>query len=198
MAPKPGLDREKVVAAAVRIIDQEGYEALTLNRLAEEMQVKPPSLYNHIDGLPGLKRELALLSARRLRETFTEALVGKSGPEAVRALAQAYRHFVKSSPGLYQAGIRSSAYQSDPELDEEQTHAVQLVGAVIASFGLKGNDAIHAVRGLRSLVHGFVSLEIAGGFGLPVDCDESFSVLIDYFITGLRSRAAVGSSLIKE
>jgi hypothetical protein len=50
---------------------------------------------------------------------------------------------------------------------------------------LEEDEAIHALRGLRSLVHGFATLEISGGFGIPLDLDESFSRLVDLFITGL-------------
>ena len=58
--------------------------------------------------------------------------------------------------------------------------------AVMASLGLQGDDAIHAVRGLRSVVHGFATLEVAGGFGMPLDCDESFRRLIAALIRGLQ------------
>src|SRR6266567_4569941 len=54
--------------------------------------------------------------------------------------------------------------------------------------GLNHEDAIHAIRGLRSIVHGFISLEVAGGFGMPVDLDASFHWLIDAFVTGLEQK----------
>ena len=57
--------------------------------------------------------------------------------------------------------------------------------AVVASLGVQGVDALHAVRGLRSLVHGFATLEVAGGFGLPLDCDESYRRLVQNFVRGL-------------
>jgi AcrR family transcriptional regulator len=188
---RPGLDRAKIVEAAVEIIDAEGSDALTLNRLASAVGVKVPSLYNHMDGLPGLQRELSLLSTRRLRERVTQVVVGKSGPAALRALAHSYRGFAKESPGLYLAGVRSSVGTADAELEDEQARLVGLVLAVVSSFGLEGDAAVHAVRGLRSLVHGFVTLEIAGGFGMPLDCDQSFAMLVDIFISGLEARGAV-------
>jgi len=45
--------------------------------------------------------------------------------------------------------------------------------------------AIHAVRGLRSIAHGFATLELAGGFGMPLDCEESFLRLLRAYVTGL-------------
>jgi len=49
---------------------------------------------------------------------------------------------------------------------------------VLAGYGLTGDDAIDATRAMRSALHGFVSLEQAGGFGLPVDIDHSYSQLV--------------------
>ena len=61
---------------------------------------------------------------------------------------------------------------------------------VLAAYQLSGQDAIHAVRGLRSMVHGFATLEASGGFGIPLDLDTSFQRLIQGYIAGLRSRIA--------
>jgi hypothetical protein len=61
---------------------------------------------------------------------------------------------------------------------------------VLAPYRLSEEEAIHAIRGLRSIVHGFLSLEVAGGFGMPVDLDASFHWLINLYIAGL-SRSAV-------
>jgi len=182
--PRAGLDKDTVVEAAAAILNKEGVEALTLNRLALELGVKTPSLYNHVDGLPGLYRELALLNARTLGERFTQAAIGKSGPAALVAIARAYRAYIKESPGVYLASLRSSGSQQpvDAELSAAEEPSLRVTLAVVASFGLTGDDALHAVRGLRSLVHGFATLEIAGGFGLPLSLDESFDRLLQMFV----------------
>lgn len=187
--PRLGLNKTAVVEAAAAILNAEGVGALTLNRLAQELGVKPPSLYNHIDGLAGLQRELALMNARALGERFTRAAIGQSGPAALIAVARAYRAYIKESPGVYLASLRSSGAQQpvDAELSAAEEPSLRVALAVIASFGLSGNDALHAARGLRSLVHGFATLEIAGGFGLPLDLDESFDRLLQMFVRALQA-----------
>ena len=40
-------------------------------------------------------------------------------------------------------------------------------------------DAVDAVRSLRAVIHGFVTLEAAGGFGLPRSLDATYTRLID-------------------
>jgi AcrR family transcriptional regulator len=188
---KAGLDTETVVKAAAELVNAEGFEALTLGRLAERLGVQTPSLYNHVNGLPGLKGELALMNARGLGVSLGDAAIGKSGPQAIREVAQAYRAYIKANPGLYLAGLRASRTQQpvDAELQSAEERVVEIGMAVVGSFGLDGEDGLHAVRGLRSVVHGFASLEVAGGFGLPLDCDESFRRLVEMLILGLQQLA---------
>lgn len=192
MSRRAGLDRASVVSAAAELVNAEGPQALTLSRLAQRLGIQTPSLYNHVDGLPGLLRELNLLNARTLGDRLGSAAIGRSGPEAVAAVAQAYRDFIKEAPGVYLASLRASGAQApvDAELQGAEDRVVQIALAVVASFGLGGDDALHAVRGLRSVVHGFATLEVAGGFGLPLDCDESFRRLVAMFIAGLQEMAA--------
>lgn len=197
MPRKPGRDKETVVQAAVELVNMEGIEALTLNRLADRLDIQTPSLYNHISGMPGLYRELALYNTRALGNRLTEAAIGKSGAKAVIDMAQAYRAYIKEYPGLYQASLRAAGNQSpvDRELQAAEERVVRIAMAVIGSFGLSGEDALHAVRGFRSLVHGFATLEISGGFGLPLECNESFRRLVMIYIQGLERSAPLSAEM---
>src|SRR5262249_56494916 len=114
------------------------------------------------------------------------------------AVAQAYRAFVTEHPGRYGASVRSAllADQPDPELSAAQTEVTDIVLAVLAGFGLTGADAIHAARGLRSLIHGFATLEASDGFGIPLDIDSSFQRLIGDYIAGLRARIEADSKVL--
>lgn len=170
------------------MINAEGPEALSLNHLADKLGIRTPSLYNHVDGLPGLRRELSLLNARTLAERLNEAAIGQSGPELVRVVMQTIRTYIKEYPGLYISTLRASGTQADvdPELENEEARSVKVGMIVMGSFGLEGEDAVHAVRGLRSVVHGFATLEVSGGFGMSLDLDESFTRLVELFIAGLQ------------
>ncbi len=189
MSPRAGLDRAMVVYTAASLADDEGLEDLSLSRLAGRLGVRKPSLYNHVSGLPGLKREMALLGLRELGSKLSRAAVGKAGNEGIFALAEAYRTFVKERPGLYEATVRSFrfSYLEDPEFPVAEEEALEPVRAVLASCGVSGANTIHAARGLRSIVHGFATLEVAGGFGMSIDLDESFQRLVRAFAEGLRS-----------
>jgi AcrR family transcriptional regulator len=194
MSPRANLTKQAVVQAAAELINAEGREALSLSRLAERLRIRTPSLYNHVDGLPGLMRELSILNARNLAERLSEAAIGRSGPELANSVMQAYRAYIKENTGLYMSTLRvSGAHDTiDPNLEKEESRSLRVGMAVMASFGLEGENAVHALRGLRSLVHGFATLEISGGFGIPLDLDESFNRLVDLFISGLQRQKPNG------
>src|SRR5215471_6427462 len=167
MPSRTRLTKSAVIEAAVELLNSEGPNALTLNRLADELGIRTPSLYNHVEGLPGLQRDLAVLNAKQLADRMGEAAIGKSGDELFMDVAQAFHNYVKENPGLYLSTLRASGSQSapDPKLIHEEERALKVGMAVMASLGLQGEDALHAVRAFRSMIHGFATLEIAGGFG---------------------------------
>jgi hypothetical protein len=60
--------------------------------------------------------------------------------------------------------------------------------AILASYGLYGEEAVHAARGLRSVAHVFASLEVAGGLGMVLDPKESFGRRPRAIATDLRDQ----------
>ncbi len=184
--PRAGLDPNAVTAAAAHLADAEGLEAVTLAGLAKRLNVKPPSLYNHLDGLEGVRRALALKALREISSRMARAAVGLARDDALIAIAAEFRAFAREHPGLYAASLRA-ADPEDAELAAAGNEVVAVVGAVLAGYGLRGDDALHATRGLRAIIHGFVSLETAGAFGLPLDLDESLRRLLHAFAIGFRS-----------
>lgn len=185
--PRMGLNEAAVIDAAALIADAEGLNAVTLARIAERVGVRPPSLYKHVDGLGGVMRGLALRGVAQARQRIAEATVGRSGDEALFAMADAYWRFAHDHPGLYAAST-VAAPEGDAALSEAASQLLETVLAVLRTYDLGGEDALHAVRALRAIVHGFVALEAGGGFGLPLDVRQSFDRLMATFARGLRDR----------
>ena len=174
--PRAGLDTGRVVDAAAEIADAEGLDAVTLARVAGRLAVRAPSLYNHVDGRAGLLRALALRGVRELTAALRDAAVGRSGDDALGATARAYRAYAGAHPGLYAASVAAPAPE-DAEHRAAAQETVDVVYAVLRGWDLEGDDAVHAARAFRSAIHGFVALEAAGGFGMPVDLGASFDRL---------------------
>lgn len=185
MLPRAGLSRERIVQTAAELYDQAGGQDVPLKAIAETLGVRPPSLYNHIAGQEELLQELAVHGVRELERIISRAAIGKSGDDAVMAVANSYRAFAHQHPGLYQLTQRAPV-GSDLALQAASSDVLQVLHLILQKYGLSETGEINAIRALRSLVHGFVSLELSGGFGLPVDIDTSFQSLVDMFIRGLR------------
>ncbi|CAL9580931.1 hypothetical protein SUDANB121_05057 [Nocardiopsis dassonvillei] len=182
--PRVGLTPELVVAEAARVVDEEGWEALSLAAVAKRFGVAVPSLYKHVDGLAGLRRAIAVLGANELGAVIRNAAVGRSGAEALRSVADAYRAYAHAHPGRYAALQRLPRLASpDVGLDNDP---VAVLAAVLNGFGIGEERSVHAIRALRSALHGFVDLEVRGGFGLPQDVDESFGLLVEGFVRAYR------------
>jgi len=183
--PRAGLSTAAVVAAAAEIADAEGLDRLTLARVAATAGVRTPSLYNHVESLDDVRRGVALLALRDLADALRDAAVGRAGDDALAAMAVAYRAYARRHPGRYAATQRAPA-EGDEEMRTAAGGAVDVVLAVLRGYGLEGDDAIHAARAVRSALHGFVALEAGGGFGIPVDLDESYARMVRALARWLR------------
>jgi AcrR family transcriptional regulator len=182
--PRAGLSTASVVAAAAGIADADGLDALTLARLATSVGVRTPSLYNHVASLDDVRRRVALVALRELAEAMRDAAVGRARDDALIAVAAAYRDYARRHPGRYAAAQRAPA-AADDEMVAVASSAVDVLLAILRGYGLDGDDAIHAARGVRSALHGFAVLEAGAGFGMPTEVDESFERMVAALARGL-------------
>ncbi|WP_205125841.1 TetR/AcrR family transcriptional regulator [Plantibacter flavus] len=177
-----------MVDEAAELADEVGLEGLTLAALAERLGVRQPSLYKHLDSLAGLRRSISLQAKGELGDVLLRAAVGRSGADAITVMAGAYREWALEHPARYTA----AQWIAGPE-DEEDTAAslgaIQVISDVLTAYELRGDDAIDAIRAFRSTLHGFVSLEASGSFGLDRDLDRSFDRLVRGFVITLTNWA---------
>lgn len=191
--PRVGLTEDRVVLEAERIADIVGLSKLTLAALAESLGVRQPSLYKHIDGMDALQRSIAVRAKVELAGVLARAAVGKSRGSAVRSVCLAYRAWALEHPGRYTATVRAPAPGDADDL-AASTAAVEVVFGVLSGYDLDGEVAIDATRAMRASLHGFVTLETTGGFGLPQAVDRSFDRLVDGLVAALESNSYRGDS----
>lgn len=192
-APRAGVTLERVVDVAAALADAEGLAAVTLARLASELGVKTPSLYAHIDSLEHVHRRLKLRGLTEMLDKMRRRAVGRAGKDALLALADAQRDYAREHPGLYAETARL-APGDGPEIEAAARETIEVVGAVLHGYGLDGDEALHATRALRATTRGFIDLELAGGFGMPLQVDESWRRLLTILDEGLRRSKTPASS----
>ncbi|MFI6510700.1 TetR/AcrR family transcriptional regulator [Streptosporangium sp. NPDC050855] len=185
--PRAGLDPAAVVAAGAALADEVGLTGLTMGSLAERLGVRAPSLYKHVDGLEDLNRRIAVLALGEAADAIGDAVQGYAGRDALAAAARAFRAFVLKHPGRYAATIGVEPSGPDDPLVTAGLRALGAFTAVLRGYEIGESEMDHALRMLRSLFHGFATLQVAGGFQWSADVDESFEWLIAFTDRGLRS-----------
>ena len=188
MARAP-LTPASVTEAGPVLADEVGLAGLSMGLLAERLGVKTPSLYKHVSGQADLLHRIAVLGADEVADAVRDATQGRSGTEALAAAANAMRTFAREHPGRYDAA--NSARSTDPEdpFVAASTRLLASLAAVLHGYEIDPAQEIHALRLLRSVLHGFADIEGSGGFQLDTDVDESFAWMVSLVDRGLASLA---------
>jgi AcrR family transcriptional regulator len=185
MGPKRRLSTESILNAAAELAEENGLENVSLLQVAEKLGVKSPSLYNHFSGFKELSLGISKLAISRLGDAIRNAAVGKSKDNALMAIALAYRKFAGENPELYKAILRFPTY-NDSSIQKSGHAIVSILYQVMEPYHYNKKETIHFVRGFRSALHGFVSLEEAGFFrSAEADVDKSFKRLVSCLISAL-------------
>lgn len=183
--PRAGLTKESVVEAAVELIERFGAADFSMRALADSLNVKTASLYNHVRSMEALLAETCAFALRMQREAELNAIEGKRGAAAIFALSDAYRRFAKEHRQLYRL-IMNTAASCGEQIAEIQRCIVDPFLQVLEETSFTEEEKIHWQRVLRGIVHGFAAQEDAGFFAhFPVDVDESFQMAIQCYIDGL-------------
>lgn len=175
------LTRQDVLRAALDVVHTHGPHALGTAAVADALGIRPPSIYHHFAGNDALHHAVAVSGWQQLLATLPADLT-------LRTYAHAYRSFAMANPSLYRVMTETPFDPTDPELLGVAAQGLRS----LSELGLREGDVIHALRGLRAMLHGFVDMEIRGQVRLDVpSADESFAWLIEVVLHGLANRRGV-------
>ncbi|GAK02985.1 transcriptional regulator, TetR family [Geomicrobium sp. JCM 19037] len=185
MTPRRGLTSKDIVNSAAKIANQNGLSYVSISVVAQDLDIKPPSLYNHIRGLDELHELLAIHSCLLLYQKLQLATHNQSNREALTSFSYAYIDFARAYPGQYEAATHSYD-EHHVQLKELQDQIINLVRTPLYELGFEEEYTVHLVRMLRSLLHGFVMLESAQGFKMDYQINDSLDVMIETFLIGIQ------------
>lgn len=180
-----GLNKEIILEAATELIEQDGFDAFSMRRLAEKLNVKTASLYAHLENMEALFTDIGLAALKNQKDCLLNAIGEQHGDAAVKSLAESYRHFAADHPELYRL-IMQMPSGDDLVLKEAAAMTAEPFMRVLADYQLSEIQRMHWQRVLRGLMHGFVSEEQSGYFShYPVLADDSYKTAILCLIDGL-------------
>ncbi|GAA2904646.1 hypothetical protein GCM10010517_70720 [Streptosporangium fragile] len=180
------LTHHEISATALRMVDAGGVEALSMRKLAAELDVNPMSLYHHVENKTALIRQLCALAVSRLELPPDD---GSHWQDQLRALAHAYRSLARLHPALW-------AYvQVHPEMIGREDGMWAVLCRILAAAGVPGEDLLHTGEALYSFVSGFVTAESQGGLGGHAggDVDRTFEIAVDLIVSGLERHGGSGA-----
>ncbi|MEW2399338.1 WHG domain-containing protein [Streptomyces sp. NPDC046862] len=181
-----GLTPERLARAGAELADEVGFDEVTVSALARRFDVKVASLYSHVKNSHDLRTRIALLALEELADRGASALAGRAGKDALAALANVYRDYAREHPGRYAAAqLRLSP---ETAVTSAGPRHAQMTRAILRGYDLTEPDQTHAVRLLGSVFHGYVSLELGGGFSHSApDTQETWTRVIDALDALLRN-----------
>ena len=173
---KQRIDLHDVISSATRFVDDEGLDGLALGKVAADLGVRTSALYNHVDGVDGLRQALA---DQAIETSPRSCATQPSAAPAPRPCARSPRSTVASPTNTVvstrapcsRPARRSRAYPC------RTREIVRVIARILEAFGLVDDRAVHGARIVRSAMHGFVTLEATESFVNPQDRDESFAAL---------------------
>lgn len=188
MAQK-GLSSAHIMEEAVKLVEEKGYDRFSLRELAARLEVRPASLYNHVDGIGEINTAVAMKAADMLNRALADAVGDRERDEAFLAAARAYRSFADGNPEVYKALIRMPA-SGDADIRRAAFASFEPLRAVIKSYGAAERETTHFLRALRSAMHGFVELTSNGFMQRDaVPREETYELLIHGYLNVLKGMA---------
>jgi AcrR family transcriptional regulator len=214
--PREPLTRERVVTAALKVMDKEGLEAVSMRRVGRELGVEAMSLYNHVrdkeDLLDGITERI--MSEFRMPQDTSDWL------EAGRQTVREWRRLLKAHPQV----IQVFAERHKPVDSVSSLRPMEFALACLRGVGLSPEEAGEAFHAIGGYIFGFVLMETREMFGGPssamtpeelraaipadqlpnvaecfpaicmVNPDEQFEFGLDLLLRGLQARLALTDS----
>ncbi|GAB4111363.1 MAG: TetR/AcrR family transcriptional regulator [Roseiflexaceae bacterium] len=159
--------RQAILQAAHTIGAGEGWQNLTIRKVADQIEYSPPVIYEHFASKDAILAELLRNGTKQLRESMRAAWAAATTPEqGLIAVGWAYWQFAYDQPAIYQVIFGIGGVPFCPEELEaevaiitadmvEQLHALQAAG-----YGAIG-DPLDALDLLWATLHGIIALHMS-------------------------------------
>jgi AcrR family transcriptional regulator len=183
---------QRIIAAARAIAEREGWDAVTIRRLADLIEYSQPVLYSHFENRGAIVTAVAVEGFRELSAALRQAASGSAGRrDALRNVALAYLAFALSHPALYEAmfilptDLRFAVAGTRPELRA----GFAAMAAVVAPFRA---DAELVTETFWAGLHGLAALERSGRIR-PSAREERIALVVQAIVGSRNPPAGRGS-----
>lgn len=153
--------------------------------LADDLNIQTPSLYNHIQNLEDLPKELMIYGWNQMAEAILNAVAGVSGYDVLEALCHAFYRYAVQNPGVFNAMLWYNKYQNNVMLDSTEK-IFSIVYKITSSLNIPKETSNHLIRTFHGFLEGFSLLVNNTAFGNPSSIDDSFDLSLKVLIAGIK------------
>lgn len=178
------LRLQQIVAVALAVLDDDGPDALTMRRVADDLGIRAPSLYKHVRDKADLEAALIEDQFFDLGDALHAALVRPGRQRAVARVLDTYRRLTLAHPNRYRLATSGRLPRHLLPVGLEEWAGQPF-------FFAAGRDP-HRAQALWSLAHGMVILEIDGRYPPESDLDRTWRAAAAAFAAAPRPGSARG------
>ncbi|MDV7356753.1 TetR/AcrR family transcriptional regulator [Rhodococcus sp. NPDC019627] len=177
------LTREKVVDAAIDIIDELGWDPLSMTSLSARLEVVTASLYNHVRNLDDVRGAVQVRTMAELGAHLRETAMGRTGVDGLRALVDAHRAWATEHPHRYRTLTTSPVDRA--AFISAALDANTALRTMLASCGVPPEDTLDAAVSIFAAMHGFVMLVNTDFLGDELDLDSIYESVLRGALSGV-------------
>lgn len=187
---KHNINNDLIISTCVELVNKRGLEKLTLKDLADALEIKPPSLYNHVSSLESIKEKLMIYGWKEIEEKMIESAVGVSGYDALKNMCYAFYEYATSNKGVFEAMLWYNKFATE-EKNQSTQRLFESLFKIMKSLNISETNINHLIRTLRSFLEGYCLLVNNNAFGNPISIKESFELSLEIILTGIKSLEGV-------
>lgn len=178
------LSTGTVVDAALAVADADGLDAVSLARVARDLDCHVTSLYSHVKSVDDLRLQMVIAIQADLAQRVWQAALGRAGGPGLTQIAHVYREFGTAHPARARLLFLMSGSRDDDFVAGAKVLA-EPIRATLAGLGLDEERARYAHRAFTAAVRGFSLAEAQGAYG--PEADETFHQIVGLFVTAIES-----------
>ena len=182
---KNNINLDLIIKTSANISNEVGLDNLSLKMVAEELNIKSPSLYNHVASLTSLKQKLMIYGWKEVEEKIIDNIIGLTGYEALRKMCDVFYDYTTNNKGVFTAMLWYNKYENE-ELENATTKLFNMIFKIMKPLNISDKNINHIIRTLRSFLEGFSLLVNNNAFGNPISIKESFDLSVEIIINGIK------------
>ena len=160
--------KEAVIKATSDLADEKGLNNVSLKAVAQKLNIRTPSLYNHIESLDNLLLEVAHNGMR----------------EAIKLVSIEYLNYMIEHPGVYET-IQWAVWHGTEETATIFNNYLSLLTTLIQSCSLNKDKTLEILNMLTGIIHGYTTLQLGNAFSASDKVRFELAEAIDTLLVGI-------------